>query len=174
MAIGKEHMTDRELLQQALDALNKFDSGKRNHGMLWQVPVIEAIKARLAQPEPAECDGGQCGIGGYCKQCPKTQPEPEFLAKMKGMLEVQGREGKWNYDPYSHGMYNGMEFMVALVEGRNPVFLKAPEKWLSATPQREWVGLTDGEIKNSMQGHNTQVDFARAIEAKLREKNAMD
>ena len=40
--------------------------------------------------------------------------------------------------------------------------------------KKEWVGLTDEEIKNSMQGHNTQVDFARAIEAKLREKNGMD
>jgi hypothetical protein len=39
-------------------------------------------------------------------------------------------------------------------------------------PKKEWVGLTDEEIKNSMQGHNTQVDFARAIEAKLKEKNA--
>ena len=37
---------------------------------------------------------------------------------------------------------------------------------------KEWVGLTDDEIKNSMQGHNTQVDFARAIEAKLKEKNS--
>ena len=37
--------------------------------------------------------------------------------------------------------------------------------------KKEWVGLTDEEIKNSMQGHNTQVDFARAIEAKLKEKN---
>jgi hypothetical protein len=33
------------------------------------------------QPEPAECDGGQCGIGGYCKQCPKTQPEPDYEAE---------------------------------------------------------------------------------------------
>ena len=40
--------------------------------------------------------------------------------------------------------------------------------------KKEWVGLSDDEIKNSMQGHNTQVDFARAIEAKLREKNGMD
>ena len=39
-------------------------------------------------------------------------------------------------------------------------------------PEKEWVGLTDEEIKNSMQGHNTQVDFARAIEAKLKEKNS--
>ena len=40
-----------------------------------------------------------------------------------------------------------------------------------AQAKKEWVGLTDDEIKNSMQGHNTQVDFARAIEAKLKEKN---
>lgn len=37
--------------------------------------------------------------------------------------------------------------------------------------KKEWVGLTDDEIKNSMQGHNTQIDFAKAIEAKLKEKN---
>ena len=37
--------------------------------------VDKALRARLAQPEPAECDGGQCGIGGYCKECPKTQPD---------------------------------------------------------------------------------------------------
>ena len=37
--------------------------------------------------------------------------------------------------------------------------------------KKEWVGLTDDEIKNSMRGHNTQVEFARAIEAKLKEKN---
>ena len=72
-------MTDRELMQDALDALNNFDKG--NHGMRWQVPLIKALRARLAQPEPAECDGGQCGIGGYCKQCPKTKPEPDYEAE---------------------------------------------------------------------------------------------
>jgi len=40
-----------------------------------------------------------------------------------------------------------------------------------AQPKKEWVGLTDEEIKNSMRGHNTQVEFARALEAKLKEKN---
>lgn len=43
-----------------------------------------------------------------------------------------------------------------------------------ASQKKEWVGLTDDEIKNSMQGHNTQVEFARAIETKLKEKNGMD
>jgi hypothetical protein len=43
-----------------------------------------------------------------------------------------------------------------------------------ASQKKEWVGLTDDEIKNSMQGHNTQVEFAKAIETKLKEKNGMD
>jgi hypothetical protein len=40
-----------------------------------------------------------------------------------------------------------------------------------AQVKKQWVSLTDDEIKNSMQGHNTQVDFARSIEAKLKERN---
>jgi hypothetical protein len=45
------------------------------------------------------------------------------------------------------------------------------EPLYTAPLKKEWVGLTDEEIKNSMRGHNTQVNFARAIEAKLKEKN---
>jgi hypothetical protein len=116
----------------------------------------------------------------------KSQPEPEPVAKMKELLEVQGRDGNWNLDPYMQGMYNGMELMVALAERRDPVFRKAPENWLSAPPQREcasevhdrreWQGMTDEEIKKE-QHHidwtsaHTYAKFARAIEAKLKEKN---
>ena len=160
-------MTDKEVMRMALDALNNFDKG--NHGMRWQVPVIKALRTALAQPEPAECDGGQCGIGGYCKECPKP------LVKLKEMLEMQGRDGTWNYDPYSQGMFNGMEFMVALAEGRDPVFREAPERWLHTPPQREWQGLTDEEIWSDgdsfVSSERGIKQFARAIEAKLKEKN---
>ena len=80
------------------------------------------------------------------KIMPIPQPEPQPVAKMKELLEVQGRDGNWNLDPYMQGMYNGMELIVALAEGRDPVFRKAPENWLSAQPQREWQGLTDDEV----------------------------
>ena len=54
-----------------------------------------------------------------------------------------------------------------------------PERWTplyTATPQREWVGLTDEEInsvcyKRDWTAPWTNTTFARAIEAKLREKN---
>ena len=38
-------------------------------------------------------------------------------------------------------------------------------------PQRTWVGLTDDEISASSKGHMTRIGFARAVEAKLKEKN---
>ena len=38
-------------------------------------------------------------------------------------------------------------------------------------PQRTWVGLTDDEINASSKGHITRNGFARAIEAKLKQKN---
>jgi hypothetical protein len=40
-------MTDKEVMQMALDALNNFDQG--NHGMRWQVTVIKALRAALAR-----------------------------------------------------------------------------------------------------------------------------
>jgi hypothetical protein len=136
----------REEAQQVLDALM--------HQMWSRRPLdatevaMETLRARLAQPEP------------------------EPVAKMREMLEVQGRDGTWNYDPYFHGMYNGMEFMLALAEGRDPVFRKAPEKWLNAPPQREWQGLTGEELQEIYQGAGT-VHFKFAmVEAKLKEKNA--
>ena len=103
-----------------------------------------------------------------------AQPEQELVVKLKELLEVQGRDGTWNYDPYFHGMYNGMEVMLAVLEDREPVFRGAPKKWLS---KKEWQGLTDEEVKIlATQG---RTDFSRpmysefysAIEAKLKEKN---
>jgi hypothetical protein len=48
----------------------------------------------------------------------------------------------------------------------------------TAPPQRPWVGLTDDEVSNIIDdviGFNScwgpETDFARAIEAKLKEKN---
>ena len=49
----------------------------------------------------------------------------------KEMLAVQGNAGNWDYDAYMHGLYNGMEFMLSIMEEREPEFRKAPKQWLS-------------------------------------------
>jgi hypothetical protein len=109
-------MTDRELLQQALDALISvwnMDKTKK------QVETIQAIKARLAQPEPEE-------LGEII---PADEKQLKRIANL-------------------------------------------------VKPEKEWVGLTDEEILEEYRqsygddGNLTDVYFARAIEAKLKEKNS--
>ena len=149
---------DRELMQDALDALNNFDKG--NHGMRWQVLLIKALRARLSQPEPAQCDGGQCGIGGYCKQCPKTRPEREPVAW--GVPNTRPAE-KAQFMMLLHSA-DGCQYPDQLV----PLY--------TASPQREWVGLTDEEYEAMAEQYVTNcyfdtLKYAKAIEAKLKEKN---
>jgi hypothetical protein len=160
-------MTDRELMQEALDALTYVGDKDIYSG------TIDALRARLAQPEPAECDGGQCGIGGYCKQCPKTKsdvPETAFGEIKPVLYQVRGRPN-WDTEP-KWGEWKFCTEPVANDFKKTPVL----HDWeyqvrslYTAPPQREWVGLTDDEIKEclemSIQG------TCRAIEAKLKEKN---
>ena len=48
------------------------------------------------------------------------------------MLELQGRDGNYNYDSYMLGLYNGMEYIVSLLEVREPKFINGKEvKFLS-------------------------------------------
>lgn len=50
---------------------------------------------------------------------------------MKDVMAVQGNDGNWNYDPYMHGMFNGMELMHSIAEKRDPEFREAPDEWLA-------------------------------------------
>lgn len=48
---------------------------------------------------------------------------------LRQIHEIQGLDGTWNYDPYHHGLYNGIELTLAIIENREPVYKEAPEKW---------------------------------------------
>jgi hypothetical protein len=141
-------MTDKEVMQMALDALECWQRNEDCNEPMSN--ILEALRTALAQPEPAECDGGQCGIGGYCKDCPKTKPEPEPVAWIS----------------HNAGLYHGKPD-----ESLNPLPLYL------APPQREWVGLTDEEYEATAEHYVTNcyfdtLKYARAIEVKLKEKNA--
>ena len=141
-------MTDRELLQMALDALEEAQDYTScptySPSMTQQCAVAAvALRARLALPEPAECDGGQCGIGGYCKQCPKTKPEPDYEAE----FIKDWNEGK----------------VRRVSDGKRMV------------PEREWVGLTEQEhTELAIECGCLSADwvfYGAAVEQKLKEKN---
>jgi hypothetical protein len=110
-------------------------------------------------PQPDLAKVGEVGVWGEDLRARPAQPEPEPVA------QVQVAE-----DYHAH---------VIWTEGVNPVDLD--QKFLyTAPPQREWQGLTDEEIKTMWDNHIIPVFnkhgispfvFARAIEAKLKEKN---
>lgn len=59
-----------------------------------------------------------------------TFSKPATLDECKELVNIQGESGNWNYSPYMHGMFNGMELMLATLEGREPNYKDAPEHWL--------------------------------------------
>ena len=50
---------------------------------------------------------------------------------LQKLLDIQCSNGNWNYDPYMHGMANGMILSMSILDGTNdPKYLKAPKEWL--------------------------------------------
>jgi hypothetical protein len=56
------------------------------------------------------------------------------LKTLREMLLIQCDNGNWNYDPYMHGMANGMILALSLLEDNEPKYLDAPEVWLCDLP----------------------------------------
>lgn len=106
-------MTDRELMQQALDYLDAPSSKVWAAGT--QYKIIQTLRARLAQPE--------------------QDYEAKFI-------------NDWN---------EGKVRRVS--DGKRMV------------PQRDWQGLTAGEIKILRRAATNDREFADLISAKLKEKN---
>ena len=160
------------VLEWNLPLIEDFGDKEQLHE---QHKAIETLRAKLSAHEPYKQPEDNRLLMQAYRAIHEKQPEPEPVAKMREMLEVQGRDGTWNYSPYLRGMYNGMEFMLALVEDREPVYRDEPDKYYTTPPQREWQGLTDEEIKQArdiVDGEYKMPNaWARAIEAKLRERN---
>ena len=74
-----------------------------------------------------------------------------------------------HYDLQSHAN----EYERGFIDGMQKQMQSNVDKAVNAMGKREWVGLTDEEIQECLQGLPTQtIDvYARRIEAKLKEKN---
>ena len=43
---------------------------------------------------------------------------------------IQGANGNWNYSSYMLGMFNSLEFALATLEGREPIYRNPPRDWM--------------------------------------------
>lgn len=54
------------------------------------------------------------------------------VEKIKDLLRIQGQNGNWNFDPYMHGLYNGLEIALSILENREPVYREKPtDGWIA-------------------------------------------
>jgi hypothetical protein len=51
------------------------------------------------------------------------------IKAIKDVLKVQLQPGNWDYDPYMHGMTNGMILCLSILEDKHPNFKEAPKEW---------------------------------------------
>lgn len=141
-------MTDRELLQDALDALTYVGDAKDIYS-----DTIDALRARLAQPEN------------------DFNPDWDAMAVMveeqqrmaKRIEELEARLAQPEQEPVGINK-------VIIDSIRDSSEIVAP-------PKREWVGLTDEEAQKTFARHNCTIStdlagiLARAIKKALKEKN---
>ena len=67
----------------------------------------------------------------------------------KEMLDIQGQKGNYDYDEYMLGLYNGMEYIIALFETREPNFIsgKDVEFTNNKTQQKEFIEYMNKTIE---------------------------
>jgi len=143
-------MTDRELMQQVLDALDSDNPDI-------QLRTAVALRDRLAQPEPLFSTPDvtphviDCPRCGHC--CP--QPNQEPVAWMYVNLDGECEQIEYEAPPDDPSV--------------TPLYI--------IPPHRQWVGLTDEEIKSlpswwpSYEDAPALIELVKDVEAKLREKN---
>ena len=146
-------MTDRELMQQALDALDY-------PGPSWpdaRQKAAKALRARLAQPEQRTGDCllvGVCAAEGHRIQKAETARQPVAWLTDREEMYFDREDAKRYSDGFVQPLY-------------------------TALPQREWQSLTDDDIAGLVglvdTGKTAAVyglaGFARAVERALKEKN---
>ena len=161
-------MTDRELMQQALDALEKLN---KDGWILADFEdevyaSIEALRARLAQPE-RKLWLWKNFVDGKPEYWAFDNPYPTNLD---------------NGDPQTLGQPCGYAIFKSSRDGscgRTEEQVLREMKSVSTPPQREWQGLTDEEYTTLMQqaDHDAAktgsvfLNLRYAIEVKLKEKN---
>ena len=170
-------MTKDEALKLALEALEK-KAGSWGVGQeALNKAAITAIKEALAQPEqgPVEDVVAYHSDGTRTVRiAPKRPSEQEPVALVVSTAPDRiwldlGFDPQDEYEVIFHELHD-VTWSQDNASGNGIEYVRAD----TTPPKRPWVGLTDEEISQlwiSTSPYFNEDDFAKAIEAKLKEKN---
>ena len=135
---------------------------KEQTGSLEEVPIMEIHQciAELLAAAP---------------EAPQPQPKPLFvdlIAQHPGLSEELAEMQAPKQEPVARYLGEGNE--GSLVQLYDDI-KKGTDLYTAPQPQREWVGLTDEDVReldtSEFWDDHTPADFVRLVENKLREKN---
>ena len=182
-------MTDKELLKKALHRIEYHYEGDPD-----DKEAIEAIKARLAQPEPVMWQNAALRLGedlstvgpdGYYNMTAKQWLDwaLSVITKIQiDYMQLGACEEKSRKDYIGLILGVRVDDASVIIKTKNKdnakylcnELLNEKEIYYYPAPaKKEWVGLTDEEklISYSMYEQMGSIGFVQAIEAKLKEKN---
>ena len=155
-----------EALKLALEALEYISSHYMSLPKIGCM-ALAAVEEALAQPDGCQCPA--CKVTPHASDC-AVHNEPAYPKNACDCGAQPEQEPVAWVVQYAHD-HKDIDFYEPDIEDL-PVGTKL---YTSPQPSKPWVGLTDEEVDYIMarnDPHCDEINFARAIEAKLREKNA--
>lgn len=65
------------------------------------------------------------------------------LRDLQNIKNIQGTAGNWNFSEYMHGMFNGIELAMAIMQDREPKFKDAPVQYLDGSSGKDKEVIKD-------------------------------
>jgi len=137
----------------------------------------QALEALLSAEAEMNCEYGATELLRQAiEQAEKQEPVPWKGCDLDGMVEAFDRVIEAHFfrkNPFHNPIDADAQMALRILRG----FIPYMKQYTAPQPQREWVGMTDVEIalvcaECAASAHNwNDISFARAIEAKIKEKN---
>ena len=78
-----------------------------------------------------DLDGDRDNYNLLCEEIEELLAQPDALAQVIEVRDIQGRDGNFDQDDYMRGIYSGLELAVSIFEDREPSY-----KELLAQPEQ--------------------------------------